>query len=76
MRIRKWTSSKVKIKGRKVKKEQGGFFMATQIAATPILYGSEAKRVLSEVKVAPSSKAKENAKKLLEYFSKFTSEGE
>lgn len=42
--------------------------MATQIMATPILYGAEARKVLQEIKIAPSEKSKENGRKLLELF--------
>ncbi|NFH40668.1 hypothetical protein [Clostridium sporogenes] len=47
--------------------------MTTQIAATPILYGEEAKKVIMEAKTTPSEKAKENGKKLMNYFEKFKS---
>lgn len=44
--------------------------MATQIAATPILRGEQARKVLEEIKRVRSEQAKSNAKKLAEYFSK------
>ena len=44
--------------------------MATQIAATPILYGAEAMKVIEEIKVMPSEKSKENGRKLIEYFNR------
>ena len=42
--------------------------MATQIAATPVLKGGEAKKVYSESHTKPSAKAKEGAKKLSSIF--------
>lgn len=56
--------------------KRGGIIMATQIAATPILYGEEAKKIIQEAKTMPSEKAKENAHRILNYFSKFTKKGE
>ncbi|HBJ2614377.1 TPA: hypothetical protein LA742_002869 [Clostridium botulinum] len=53
-------------KGKKLK-------MTTQIAATPTLYGEEARKVIEEIKIMPTEKPKRNAKKLLEYFEKFIS---
>lgn len=47
--------------------------MTTQIAATPTLYGEEARKVIEEIKIMPTEKPKRNAKKLLEYFEKFIS---
>lgn len=49
-------------------KNKGGIRMATQIAATPVLYGKEALNVLMEAKTKPSTKSKENEKKLLKVF--------
>ncbi len=46
--------------------------MATQIAATPILYGKEAEKVMKEAKMPQTKKAKENAIKLMDFFNKFT----
>lgn len=50
----------------------GGNGMATQIAATPVIYGREAKRILQESKSKPSEKAQENGRKLLDFFSRIT----
>lgn len=50
----------------------GGIGMATQIAATPVIYGGEAKKILQESRTQPSKRAKENGRKLLELFSKIT----
>lgn len=47
---------------------KGGKIMATQIAATPILYGKEAKKVLEEARVKQSKKAKEKEVGLLKIF--------
>ncbi len=53
--------------------KMGGRIMATQIAATPIVYGAEARKILAESKTKQSKKAEENAKKLLDFFNKLTS---
>lgn len=45
--------------------------MATQIAATPIIYGEEARNVMKEAKTVQSEKSKSNAKKLIDFFSKY-----
>lgn len=68
MNIKRLSSLKkgIIIKLRKI--DKGGIRMATQIMATPILYGKEAQKVLKEVKTMPSEKSKENGKKLLELF--------
>lgn len=58
----KRNSKKVKVNNK------GGIKMATQIAATPILYGKEAEKVLNESKTQRSSKAKENEIALLKLF--------
>lgn len=42
----------------------------TQMAATPTLYGEDAKRVIESLKHKPSEKSRENARKLIEYFDK------
>jgi len=47
--------------------------MATQIAATPIVYGAEAKKIMRESKTKQSRKAEENARKLLNFFNRITS---
>lgn len=47
--------------------------MPTQIAVTPIVYGDEAKKILAESETKQSESAKENAKKLLDFFDKLTS---
>jgi hypothetical protein len=54
-----------------IEKEKDELVMATQIAATPIICGKQAKSILREVKTAQSEKAKRNATRLAEYFSKF-----
>lgn len=46
--------------------------MATQIAATPIIKGTEAKKVYAEANHLPSKKAKDGAKKLSEIFDNIT----
>lgn len=40
------------------------------MAATPIVKGTQAKQILKEAKEYTSEKSKENAKKLVDYFSK------
>jgi hypothetical protein len=47
----------------------------TQIAATPTIYGEQAKKILEEAKRPPSQKALENGKKLLDYFDKIEKRG-
>lgn len=54
-----------------VSKEREEKGMATQIAATPILRGKEAKSVLREVRKTRGEKASANASKLAEFFSSF-----
>lgn len=78
MKIQKWTSLSKNIKWRKltIYKKEGELKMATQIAPTPILYGEEARKVLLEAKTEQSEKAKKNAKKLMNYFSRFVIKGE
>jgi hypothetical protein len=49
--------------------------LATQIAATPTIYGEEAKKIIEEAKRPPSQKALENGKKLLDYFDKIEKRG-
>lgn len=44
--------------------------MATQIAATPIIKGSEAKKILKEVHRKPSGDIEKGAQKLAEIFEK------
>lgn len=44
--------------------------MATQIASTPVVKGSEAIRIFNEMNKRPSEKAKSGAKKLKDYFEK------
>lgn len=44
--------------------------MATQIMATPVLRGAEARKVLEESKRVASNKSKNGAKKLAERFEK------
>ena len=44
--------------------------MATQMAVTPVVKGEQAKVILKEAKEYTSEKSKENAKKLIDYFSK------
>lgn len=73
--IKRWTKTKKHYKIRRGDYE-GGIKMATQIAATPILYGKEAERVLREAKTLPSEKSKENASKLINFFKRFTDENE
>lgn len=54
----------------------GGEYMATQIAATPIIYGVEARKILSESKSEETTIAKENGMKLLNFFERITIEGD
>jgi hypothetical protein len=49
--------------------------LATQIAATPTIYGEQAKKIIEEAKKPPSQKALENGKKLLDYFDKIEKRG-
>jgi hypothetical protein len=49
--------------------------LATQIAATPTIYGEEAQKIIEEAKRPPSQKALENGKKLLDYFDKIEKRG-
>ena len=44
--------------------------MATQIAATPVIKGTEAKKILQEANRVPSKKAENGAKKLAGIFEK------
>lgn len=44
--------------------------MATQIAATPIIRGSEAKKIYQEANRVPSNNAKKGAQKLATIFDK------
>lgn len=48
--------------------------MPTQIAVTPTVYGNEAKEILAESKTKQSERAKENGKKLVDFFDKLTSQ--
>lgn len=49
---------------------KGGNRMATQIAATPVIKGSEAKKIYQEANRKPSPKAEVGAKKLADIFEK------
>lgn len=49
---------------------KGGNRMATQIAATPVIKGSEAKKIYQEANRKPSPKAEVGAKKLAMMFEK------
>lgn len=42
----------------------GGVYMATQIAATPVIKGDEARKIYNEANRKPSKEAKKGAKKL------------
>lgn len=75
MDIKRWTGSERAYKLKYDKKQKGVCIMATQIMATPTLYGEEARKVIEEIKIMPTEKSKRNAKKLLEYFESFISEG-
>lgn len=44
--------------------------MATQLAATPVIKGEEAVKILSEANCKPSKEAKKGAKKLEAIFKK------
>ncbi len=44
--------------------------MATQIAATPVIKGTEAVKILKEANRVPSGKAEQGAKKLANIFEK------
>ena len=50
--------------------------MATQIAATPIIKGAEAKRIMKEINQMPSQKAEAGAKKLSDIFEKIMKQNE
>ena len=63
MNIRRYTGRYLK-----VRRLQGVVRMATQIAATPIVYGVEARKILKEAQTKPTERAKENGKKLMEFF--------
>lgn len=52
-------------------RKKGGRKMATQMAATPTVYGKEAVKIIEAAKKKPSSQAIKNGKKLVEYFSRF-----
>lgn len=47
--------------------------MATQIAATPVIKGTEARKIYKEANRLPSKKAKEGAKKISKIFDKMMS---
>lgn len=64
MNIKRWSG---KVKGRKVK---GVIFMATQLAATPILCGAEAKNVLNELKRETSKESIIKGNRLIDFFKK------
>lgn len=71
--IQKWTGcmKHAKIVNKKRDLHNGGLRnMATQIAATPILYGEEAMKVWEEANTIPSEKARENGRKLIKKFAK------
>lgn len=55
---------------RKTQTMKGGIRMATQIAATPVIRGSEAKKIYQEANRKPSPKAEVGAKKLSMMFEK------
>ena len=48
--------------------EKEVFPMATQIAATPVVKGSEAKKILKEANRKPSKESEKGAKKLADIF--------
>lgn len=50
--------------------------MATQIAATPVIKGTEAKEILKEINRMPSQKAEAGAKKLTDIFEKMMKRNE
>jgi len=66
---------RIPINQEETKKRRREIIMATQIATTPILYGEEAMQVIREASIIPSEKARENGRKLVNYFKKFTKEG-
>ena len=55
----------------KCEDNKGDVSMATQIAATPIIYGEEARNIMKEAKTFQSKKSKRNAKKIIEIFNRF-----
>jgi len=68
----KGNKDKGEMLGNERQKTKGdGLKMATQIAATPIIYGEEAKKIMREAKTTQSEKSKMNAKKLTDFFSKY-----
>ena len=60
----------VEIKTTNEKDVQRRIHMATQIAATPIIRGEEAKSILKQMEQKPNEAAKLGAKKILELFEK------
>ncbi len=56
-------------------KKKGVKRMATQLRATPTVYGEEAKKILESAKKPPSQKALDNARKLIESFDKIEKRG-
>lgn len=55
---------------RKTQTMNGGIRMPTQIAATPVIKGEEAKKIYKEANRNPSPKAEVGAKKLADIFEK------
>ncbi|MHB0943231.1 hypothetical protein ACYCSU_16410 [Paenibacillus sp. ALE1] len=56
-------------------KRKKGKKMATQMAATPTLYGRDAQRLLKSLENKPTEKSRQNALKLREYFKSFEGKG-
>lgn len=52
-------------------KRRGGRKMATQMAATPTVYGKEAQKIVEAAKKKTSAQALKNGEKLVNYFSRF-----
>ena len=60
------------VRSKCIRKSKEELKMSTQIAATPVLNGKEARKVLKESKTIQTVKSKENAKDIINYFSKYT----
>jgi len=57
-------------KDNKTNEKEAATHMATQIAATPVIKGSEALKILKEANRKPSNKSEKGAKKLANIFDK------
>lgn len=55
--------------------KKGEEHMATQMQATPVLYGKDAEAVLEQIKKKPSAKQREKAKQRREFFKNIEKRG-